>query len=435
MQELLLKQNPQWSGQSPDIGIRREITPKLISALNIHHMIAITGARRSGKSTLFRQLIAHLLDTGTPPSNILFINFEDPWFAMKQKDPQVLEQILQEYKIQTNPSGRIYLFFDEIQNIPHWHLWVRELYDRDPQVKILLTGSNSEMLSIDLASHLTGRILAFENFPFSFREFLSSEASLQLPTKITYTTAFPYRETLLHLLEERLYRGLFPEIVQLNEASLEKEILLQYFQNVLFKDIVPRFLIRNHQSIEQLAHYGSYTFASRFTYRSLAKAVSSNENTIKEYLSYFEKTYLFFTLENFDYSIKRQIKYAKKLYISDNGLRNATSPSFSSDLGRLAENMVFTHLRRQEQNIYFWQDEKTGKELDFITKEQQSLNLYQVSYTDQLPERELDAFNSFLSSKPKQNCQCRIITRNRYETILHHQTSIHLIPLWLFLLT
>lgn len=434
MRDLLLKQNPHWSGIAPFTGIKRELTQTLISALNFQHIQVITGARRSGKSFLFRQLITHLLENNIPSTNILYINFEDPYFTLHRDTINLLDKIMQEYKILKNPTGKIYCFFDEIQNISNWHLWLRELYDRDQSVKFLLTGSNSEMLSIDLATHLTGRTIVFENFPFSFKEYVYSLPQLSLQQPITYENAFPYREILHHLLEERMQRGLFPEIVTMENPDLEKELLSQYFQNVLFKDIVPRFSIRNSKTIEQLAYYCSHTFSSRFSYRNLANVVSSNENTVKEYLSYLEKAYLFFTVGQFDYSFKRQIRYDKKIYIADNGLRNATSSSFSPDLGR-AENMVFTHLRRESKEIYFWQDQKTGKEIDFIVKNTKGYQLLNVSYTDTLHEREWESFSLFFKNTNLPTYPCNIISRNTYETVTHPDFTIQIIPLWLWLLS
>ncbi|MCE5223019.1 ATP-binding protein [bacterium] len=419
----------------PDSGIKRDITSSLIPALHIHPIIVITGARRSGKSYLFRQLISHLVENDIPPVNILFINFEDPYFTLHRNSVDLLDKIMHEYKIQKNPMGKIYCFFDEIQNIPNWNLWVREVYDRDDTVKFLLTGSNSEMLSIDLATHLTGRIIAFENFPFSFQEYVLSLPNLPLPHPITYENAFPYQETIIHLLEERMQKGLFPELIKMENFELEKEMLNQYFQNVLFKDIIPRFSIRNSKTIEQLAYYCSNTFATRYSFRNLAKAVSSNENTVKEYLSYLERAYLFFSVEPFEYSFKRQIRYDKKLYIADNGLRNATSSSFSPDYGRAAENMVFTHLRRESKTIYFWQDPKTGKEIDFIVKKKTGYHLLNISYTDNLHEREWDTFSIFLNNSNLQETQFTVISRNRYETIIHDGIQIQIVPLWLWLLT
>lgn len=435
MRDLLLKHNPQWAGVATSTGIKRELTQSLITALSIQPIQVITGARRSGKSFLFRQLIAHLLENKVPSSNILFINFEDPFFTLNRDIINLLDKIMQEYKILKNPTGKIYCFFDEIQNIPNWHLWLREVYDRDHTVKFLLTGSNSEMLSIDLATHLTGRTIAFENFPFSFPEYINSLSNISLPNPLTYENAFPYQEILLHLLEERMQRGLFPEMITMENPDLENELLGQYFQNVLFKDIIPRFSIRNSKTIEQLAYYCSHTFSSRFSYRNLAKMVSSNENTVKEYLSYLEKAYLFFTVEQFDYSFKRQIKYDKKIYIADNGLRNATSSSFSPDYGRAAENMVFTHLRRESNNIHFWQDQKTGKEIDFIVKNKLGYDLLNVSYTDTLHEREWESFAVFLKHTKLPHYQCTIVSRNTFDTIVNPEYTIQIIPLWVWLLT
>ena len=166
MQELLRKHNPIWFGKMLKTGIERSCLQQIVSFIPVPHMIAISGARRSGKSYILKQLIMHLLQTKTPPENILSLNFEDPYF-INHNDIEVLDTLLSEYRIMQNPSGKIFLFLDEIQNIPGWHRWLRDLYDRDSEVKIFITGSNSELLSVDLASHLTGRVLSIENFPFS----------------------------------------------------------------------------------------------------------------------------------------------------------------------------------------------------------------------------------------------------------------------------
>lgn len=291
------------------------------------------------------------------------------------------------------------------------------------------------MLSVDFATHLTGRILTFENFPFSFREFISGVESFLLPKNISYESLFPLRESIIHLIEKRFERGFFPEIAYLESSELSNDILNQYFQNVIFKDIVPRFMIRNSKTVEQLAYYCSNTFAAKFSYRRLAEAVSSNENTIKEYLSFFEKAYLFFVVEHFEYSMRKQIKHAKKIYISDSGLRNATTSSFSPDIGRHAENVVFTHLRKMEKNINFWVDEKSDKEIDFIVKMKEKYLLCNVSYTDELPEREFQAFPLFLKSTKIKNYECIVVSRRTFSTQVYDGIKINTVPLWLFLLT
>jgi predicted AAA+ superfamily ATPase len=153
-----------------------------------------------------------------------------------------------------NPSGKVFVFLDEIQNIPGWHRWLRDLYDRHPDVKVFITGSNSELLSVELASHLTGRVLAFENFPFSFYEYLQDQPDIELPDTLQYETLYPMQDSLQHYVEKVFQIGLFPEIINVKDSNLREEILRQYFQQVLFKDIVPKFSIRNSKTIEQLAY-------------------------------------------------------------------------------------------------------------------------------------------------------------------------------------
>ncbi len=433
MQELLRKHNPIWFGQQLETGIERSTLHQIVSFLSVPHIVAISGARRSGKSFLLRQLIKHLLGTNVPASNILMMNFEDPFFV-NNDDVKVLDTLLSEYRVMKNPSGKVFLFLDEIQNIPQWHRWLRDLYDQNPDVKIFITGSNSELLSVELASHLTGRVLSFENFPFSFYEFLQDQPDKKLPSILQFETLYPMKDSLQHHIEKIFQIGLFPEIINVEDVSLREEILNQYFQQVLFKDIIPKFSIRNSKTIEQLAYYCSTTFASRFSYHRIASAVGSNENTIKEYLSYLEKAYLFFVIEHFSYSFKKQTRYAKKIYISDEGLRNATASSFSPDIGRHAENVVFLHLRRETQKIAFWQDDHSGAEIDFIIQRKNQYILCNVSYTNEISQREYNAFSMFLTSNPIKDYQCLIVTRDVYKKVIHQGVEIQFIPMWLFLL-
>jgi hypothetical protein len=433
MQELLRKHNPIWFGQQLETGIERSTLHPIVSFLSVPHIIAISGARRSGKSFLLKQLIMHLLRTNIPASNIVSMNFEDPFFV-NHDDVKVLDTLLSEYRVMKNPSGKVFLFLDEIQNISQWHRWLRDLYDRHSDVKVFITGSNSELLSVELASHLTGRVLAFENFPFSFYEYLQDQPDVELPGIVQYETLYPMKDSLQHYVEKVFQIGLFPEIINVKDLNLREEILRQYFQQVLFKDIVPKFSIRNSKTIEQLAYYCSTTFASRFSYHRIASAVGSNENTIKEYLSYLEKAYLFFVIEHFSSSLKKQTRYAKKIYISDEGLRNATASSFSPDTGRHAENVVFLHLRRETKKITFWQDDQSGAEIDFVIQGKNRTVLCNVSYTNEISQREYKAFSMFLTSNPIQDYQCLLVTQNVYKKVMHEGIEIQLIPMWLFLL-
>jgi predicted AAA+ superfamily ATPase len=259
-------------------------------------------------------------------------------------------------------------------------------------------------------------------------------SEIQLPKALQYDTLYSFNLLLQHYLENIFKTGLFPEVINCQDMELQEVILRQYFQQVIFKDIVPKFSIRNSKTIEQLAYYCSTTFASRFSYNRIAATVGSNENTIKEYLSYLEKAYLFFVIERFSYSLQKQTRYAKKIYISDEGLRNATASSFSPDIGRHAENIVFLHLRRKTKRITFWQDDQNTSEIDFIVQSKNYYLLCNVSYTNNISEREYKGYSIFLHSNNIENYRCILISKNVYKIMEYDGINIEIIPLWLFLL-
>lgn len=435
MNEVLLKHNPLWSGDKKPEGVRREILNRLVEAISVRHVVAISGSRRSGKSYLFRQLQHHLLGLGIPKENLLEINFEDPYFIHRKEDEKLLDDLYSSYLILKNPKSKKYLFFDEIQNIKGWQYWVRELYDRDEEVKIFITGSNAELLSVELSSHLTGRVISFENFPFSFSELLQAKGedfTKSDSMQVLIEKNFKIKEILLHHLENCFSGSFFPEICVIENKELAQEILKQYFSNVIFKDIVPRFSIRNAKVIEELSYYLSTNFTSEFSANGLAKIVGSNENTIKEYLNYLEKAYLFFTVPHFDFSIKKQIRRDKKTYINDVGLRTATAFQFSPDAGRYIENIVFNHLRRQNSNVYYWKS-KTQKEIDFVIQHKGQKIGLNVCYSDDLPDREFQGFVDGMQENLGMQRNI-IISKNRYDNISYDGVQIEIVPIWAFLL-
>ena len=440
MKEILYKHNEQWTGHRAETGISRKLLAKLIDALEVKHVIAIAGPRRSGKSYLFRQLLDHLQTTlSTPLENTLKINFEDPYFIHRKEDPTLLDELYSEYLTLKNPKGRQYIFLDEIQNIKDWQYWLRDMYDRCDDLKFFVTGSNAEMLSIEIDTHLTGRVISYENFPFSFSELLQSSSDLKQntiqPRNETSLNEqyFHEKEKLLHHLERTFQFSFFPEVCDLNNPELASDILNQYFSNVLFKDIIPRFSIRNSRVVEELAYYLSTNFTSEFSYGKLAKVVNSNENTVKDYISYFEKAYLFYVVPFFDYSLKKQLRREKKIYISDVGLRTATAFQFSKDSGRYIENIVFNALRARYKDIYFWKS-KSGSEIDFLIRHKGTVMAINVCYANEIPEREFVGF-SHLQQENEMTTKNIIISKHHSEHVERDGLNIEVIPIWEFLLS
>lgn len=325
-----------------DTGLQRKING--FSNLTSHAFI-VTGIRRCGKSTLLQQFIKSSV------GKAVYLNFEDPRLAgFDLSDFNRLHEIAEHENVET-------YFFDEIQLVVNWESFVR--FRLDEGYHIFITGSNATMLSKELGTKLTGRHLSHELFPFSFREYIdyfniqaSSDASLK------YLTS-----------------GGFPEFIKTGIP----EILMQNFNDIIIRDIAIRYNIKNITLLQQLAVWLVTNIGKRFTGNSLKKLFAiASSSSMMEYLTYFANAYLFFYLPKFSYSGKVQLVNPKKVYCIDNGFVHTNSTSFSGDQGRLLENLVFLHLRRKTDTIYYFAEKN---ECDFVVFEHKKFSaVYQVCW-------------------------------------------------------
>ena len=395
----------------------------LVSSIKIKEITIIIGVRRAGKSTLMYQMIAKLLEEGISPKQILFVNFDD-----KKLSQDSLDEIYQTYKENLNPDKKAYIFLDEIHKKDGWESWIRKKYDLKSNDKFVISGSCSYLLKKEYSSLLTGRNLTFEVFPLSFSEFLlfnnieTDKENIKKGIILEKT-----KIKVINKLKEFLELGGFPEIV-LKEEQFKLQVLKQYFDDILYKDIIDRYNL-NSQKTKDLALYLMTNFTSFISLRNLRNSLNIAYDSIKDYLSYFKEAFLFFTLEHFSYSFKEQKTLPSKIYCIDNGLRNAVSFKFSKDEGKLAENLVSIELKRRNKEAYYW---KSGKqeEVDFIIKNKDnSLTAINVSYTDEIDERETKAL---LKSKQelKKIKELIILTKDTEK----RESSIKFIPLWKWLL-
>jgi len=341
------------------VSLTRRLQPDAEKYLNIKEVLVITGARRSGKTFFMYQLINQLLSK-LPKQNILYINFEDERLAFIGRED--LNAIYEAFLELNNPEGKLYFFFDEIQNVPLWEKWISRMYEKD--IKFVISGSNASLLSSEFSAALTGRNIGTSIFPFSFREFLSVREpellSLQ-PNEILYVSE--NRAKIKRLFTEYINAGGFPEVVLENK----KEILPQYFKDILYRDIIARKNIKFKESIEKLALYLIANTSSLTSFYRLKKIIEARSiNTIKNYVSFLEEAFLIFRVPLFSYSLKQQIYNPFKVYCVDTGLRNAVSFRFMEDFGKLAENLVFLQLKRMGKEVYYWKDKG---EVDFVIKE------------------------------------------------------------------
>ncbi len=310
-----------------DTGLKRDF-PGFKSLTS--HALIVTGIRRCGKSTLLQQ-INKAVETKT-----LWLNFEDPRLAgFDTDDFNRLHEIVVSRGIDA-------LFFDEVQNIEGWERYVR--FRLDEGYKVFITGSNASMLSRELGTKLTGRHISSELFPFSYREFLE------------FRNLLPSAESAL----EYMNSGGFPEMLKTGMP----EILMHIFNDIVVRDISLRYGIRNTNVLQQLAVWLVSETGKPVTGNSLRKIFDiGSSSSIMEYLSHLNNAYLFFFVPRFSYSSKVQIVNPKKVYTVDNGLITANSVSFGNDFGRLLENMVYMHLRRQKIKISYFAEKK---ECDFV---------------------------------------------------------------------
>ncbi len=373
-----------------DLGIKRTLLQTI--DLQVPQALIITGVRRCGKSILLQQLMK------IQPHHHYF-NFEDQRVASFDiSDFEKLEEVL----LEMNPRAQLF-FFDEIQNIPQWELFVRKLLNS--RKKSIITGSNASLLSKELGTRLTGRHLDYELFPFSFQEYAEFRQA-----KLSQKTA-----------EDYLQEGGFPEYLKFKK----KEYLQTILKDILTKDINVRHKLREGKVLLELTNYIISNVGKEFTSNSLAKIFKvGSPTTIINYLSYLEESYLIFIIPRFSYSLKKQAVNPKKIYSIDNGLVKANSAAFSEDKGRMLENAVFVQLRRQYKEIYYYKEQG---ECDFLIKEKGKIvAAFQVCWelnSDNL-ERELNGLKEALSQFNLK--RGTIITFNQKDTL----GEIEAIPFW-----
>jgi len=381
---------------APD-AIRRNLSERL--RLDTGMVMIISGIRRCGKSTFIRQLLSDQSIRGT------YLNFEDP--RLNGFDLQDFEKY---DRILSKTSQTDFRIFDEIQNIPGWEKYIRA--GQDAGYRYLISGSNASMLSRELGTRLTGRHLSYELFPFSYSEFLE----------------FAGLERGKPSLERYLDQGGFAEYLRFREPDILNHLL----DDILYRDISARYGIRHHEQLRQLAIYLVSNSGKPVTYNSLSKLMGfGSPNTVLDYMSFMEQSYLIFQVSRFDYSLRKMLVNPRKIYTIDPGFATVNSLSFSSDQGRKLENTVFLQLRRQFSEIYYFSG---NSECDFIVRDPKGrTQAFQVCYelhTDNL-QREIAGLAKALEFfKIKEGV---IITLDQEDWFTQGDNQITAVPAWRWL--
>ena len=359
------------------------------------HATVISGIRRCGKSTLLAQLYRQL------PEPALYINFEHPLlmdFAMN--DYARLDNVIAKHNAQ-------WLLFDEIQSLPNWEVYVRQKLDN--HYKVVITGSNASLLSRELGTHLTGRHIQMELFPFSYTEFL------KLKSQTASYESF----------HEYLFAGGFPEYLKTGDTQQ----LTTLFQDILYRDIIVRYGIKEVSSLQRLANFLMQNVGNKFSATKIKQAISVNAtNTVLNWCNYLANSYLFSFVEKYSYSVRSQMVSPKKIYAADTGLAYSLSTHSMTDEGHLLENLVYIALRNQYPHICYFE----GKgECDFVVVEKgtpsQLLQVCAELNPDNLHRETTgieEAMRTFSIHKGL------IITENQTDTIQTDTGTIEVLPFW-----
>jgi len=371
----------------------------------------ISGIRRSGKSTLLLQFMQRF-------EEFSYLNFDDErMLNFNVSDFQTLMLVFAKYT-----KSKV-VFFDEIQNVDGWERFIRRIFDEG--YKIFVTGSNAKLLSSELATHLTGRYVKIELFPFSFREILSFHHVN--PAKLSSSTI----SEIVTLFDDYLLKGGFPEMIKYND----NEYLTRVYEDILYKDLIVRYKIKNIKQFKNLSQYLFTNFTNSISYNSLKNVLNiKSSTTVQEYISFLEESYLLFELYKYDFSLKKQFVSNKKIFAIDNGIRNRIAMMFSSDRGRFLENLVFIELKRRRKELYFY---KTANHLetDFLYYENEHFHLLQVSYgLDDMRTREREIKALITATRELPQTKCMLLTYDEEDTIVKNGVEINVLPAWKWLL-
>lgn len=384
---------------------------RILKLLPTKHIQALQGIRRSGKSTLFRLLINHL-SRNTDSQEILYVNLDDPFFIKYSNNPQSLYEVVQTAKKLTQKKVK-YLFLDEVQAISGWEKYVKSVYDSGEFEKIFITGSNSSFLDGELSTLLSGRYMSVKVYPLSFHEILKLEG---IDSHLKLHKELP---KVLSLADNMMKFGSFVEVYELQD-ELKRELLKTYYETILLKDCVANNAIRDIKGFKELSFYAVSNIASPYSHASLAKAIGINDKSVKEYIAHLEDSYLFSELKLFSYSLKEQQNNKKKLYLSDNGFL-ALAFSFSSNYGKLLENLVFSEFQKMGYELYFYNKEG---ECDFIARRDGVSMAVQVCYA--LDEQNSKREFAGLTKLPFEVDEKLIITYNQKRV----ENGIEVVPFW-----
>ncbi len=415
-----------------------ELKTGILRRLKIKRVVGkatvMVGVRRCGKTTYLYQVMERLSVEGVSRKNMLYVDFfDDRLHNLSQEGIGLITEAYYSIYPEKKNSEKAYYFFDEIQMVEGWESYVSRLL-RSENCEIFLTGSSSRMLSKEIATQMRGRSLSWELFPFSFVEFLDAvgingEAPYSGKKRLMIQKAF----------DEYWEKGGFPEVMNA-DRMLRVKIHQEYFQTVLFRDIIERHDASHPRGVTDLAHRLIDNIASLYSVNSLTGYLKTlghkvSKSAVSDCMEWFEDAYFLFTVWIFDASLARRKTNPKKIYCIDHAFALSCASGILINSGHLFENLVFTALRRLSSDIYYYKT-KSGREVDFIVilpdRTRMLVQACESMVEPQTRKRETTALKEAMAELGMDSGI--IVTRREEDEIEIEYGKIAVMPVWRFLL-
>jgi len=412
---VLFAQQQEFKKEEPTIP--REATRKALDLLKLNLPLIITGVRRCGKSYLLKIIKSELQ---LKEKEYFYLNFNDDRLTkFETEDFQKISDFIQEQ----NYDEKCFLFVDEIQEVSNWEKWVDRMKENH---KMVITGSNSKLLSSEISSILTGRSLSLWLTPFNFREFLKAK-NINLEN---WNVDSKKQSALRVSFKEYLEGGGFPKRVLTGQDVIIKEL----YEQILYRDVADRFGKKLTKPIKEISVHLLSNPSSLLSIRQMSTMINvKNLGTVKSILDAFEGSFVFFFVNKFDTSVKKQVQNPRKAYCIDTGFPIVLGFRMSEDKGKLLENIMAVELKRRGKEIFYYSDKN---ECDFVVRKGNAIvEAFQVCYTlnNESKEREI---GGILAAMKRFNLKEGIIlTYDQEEEIIVEKRKIKVIPAWKWLLS
>jgi len=402
-----------WKGEQIEAGFTRQAyLDRLASFIGNSLVKIVLGQRRTGKSYVLRMLMRHLVETqNVPPQNIFYVNMDIQSLRFI-RDSQILMELLDEYRKQLRPSGKIYVFLDEVQEIAGWEKAVNSLsQDYKTAYEVFVTGSNAHLLSTELSTYLSGRYVTLDVYPFSFAEYLDYFHESRSATSFA----------------AYLRLGGLPELYRLEGEEIRRNYVSSLRDSIVLRDIVQRHQVRDTALLNRLIDFmtdsqGAMVSANKMVGTLAAEGVSTNVETLGAYLGYLCESYFLHEVQRYDIKGRRLLAGERKYYLNDLAFKAQLMSGANPSTGRMLENIIYLHYRREGYRIH------TGRvgqgEIDFVLQKGDAVRYVQVCYLlgdDRIIEREFGNLERTGDHYPKTVISMDAISLGNIRGIAHLQ--------------